>query len=433
MEPASGLDRFRPASRYSVTEAEPDTMVTMSNPSRSFDRLETVLAAALVTAAGGIYLNTLPLIVGAVADQFHWDETQLGLYAASGLMGTTLATLTAPFWIRRWRWRMTIRIASVSGMLGWILISQLQTFVPIVLCAFVVGALISVAYAPAFACVSDASDPNRSIGIMIVAQVLVAAAFSMALPLVVSRFALEGVFLALAFASAAPIGLSHFLPDQGRIRIAESKSMENSAGARSRLSGMTFALVGMLLFYTALIGVWGFLELIGNEAQVADEDVALAVAVALVVGLIGAIAAVAMSGRIPQFIAILLGGAGLISSLILLEQAEGFALYLLAAIGMNASWNFSMSYQIGLIAMLDSTGRFTVLVTAMQSIGGFVGPLLAGLVATQRDYGSVMMMGIAATIFSLAAYAMAARFRAKADREDENSKLGEAALEQLTT
>ena len=152
-------------------------------------------------------------------------------------------------------------------------------------------------------------------------------------------------------------------------------------------------------------------ELIGNAGGVADDDVALAITAALLVGGMGALAAAFLGQRVSQRAAIGLGSLGLVLAFYGLHAGSGYAAYLVSAIAMNAAWNFALSYQMGLIAVLDVTGRFTVLVTAVQGVGGVLGPALAGVLAADGSYVRVLAMGALATAVSLVLFLLAARAR----------------------
>jgi hypothetical protein len=173
--------------------------------------------------------------------------------------------------------------------------------------------------------------------------------------------------------AATPLLLVHWIPDRGRTGDGEAKD----AGVSGAGVGVLLGLAGVFVFYVACVGVWSFLELIGNAAAVADDDVVLAITLALLVGGLGALAAAVLGQRIPQRVAIGIGAIGLVIAFLGLHAGEGYAGYLISTIGMNAAWNFSVSYQMGLVAVLDTTGRFTVLVTAVQGLGGVLGPALA--------------------------------------------------------
>jgi predicted MFS family arabinose efflux permease len=371
------------------------------------DRPATIAAAALVTGVGALFFNLMPLLVGAVADERGYSEAQLGVFAAAGLAGATLATATAPLWVRRLPWRRTIRFASAVAAGGYVAAAVVASYAAFIACMVGVGVAVAVAYAPALACLADTRDPDRSFGVLVSFQVMLGAVCALAVPGIEVRFGLAGVLGMLGACAGSPVLLARWIPDRGRAH----ESHATGGGVQRVGAGVLLGLAGMLVFYVAVVGVWSFLELIGNAGGVADDDVALAITAALLVGGMGALAAAFLGQRVSQRAAIGLGSLGLVLAFYGLHAGSGYAAYLVSAIAMNAAWNFALSYQMGLIAVLDVTGRFTVLVTAVQGVGGVLGPALAGVLAADGSYVRVLAMGALATAVSLVLFLLAARAR----------------------
>jgi predicted MFS family arabinose efflux permease len=373
----------------------------------SVDRSATIAAAALVTSVGALFFNLMPLLVGALADERGYGEAQLGVFAAAGLAGVTLATATTPFWVRRVRWRRTIRVASGVAAAGYALAAVVATHAALVACMVGVGVAVAVAYAPALACIADTRDPDRSFGVTVFLQVTLGAVCAMAVSGIEAAWGVAGILRSLGAMTLSSLLLAHWIPDRGRAHEADT----GASGTRRSSIGVLLGLLGILVFYLAVVGVWGFLELIGNAAGVADDHVVVAITLALLVGGLGALTAAVLSQRISQPVGIAIGSIALVLSFLALHVGEGYAAYLASTIGMNAAWNFGVSYQMALVAVLDVTGRFTVLVTAATGVGGMLGPALAGLLASEGSYGPVLAMGACATAVSLALFLLAARAR----------------------
>jgi predicted MFS family arabinose efflux permease len=371
------------------------------------DRPATIVAAALVTSVGALFFNLMPLLVGALADERGSGEEQLGLFAAAGLAGATLATATAPLWVRRVRWRRTIRVASGVAGLGYVLAAVAATHAALVACMVGVGVAVAVAYAPALACIADTRETDRAFGVTVLCQVTLGAVCAMAVPGIEARWGVAGILQSLGALAAAPILLARWIPDRGRT----ADTGAGDPGIRRSGLGVWLGLAGTLTFYIACVGVWGFLELIGNAAGVADGEISVAITLALLVGGLGALAAAIVGQRISQPVGIAIGAIGLALSFLALHVGEGHAAYVASTIAMNAAWNFGISYQMALIALLDFTGRFTVLVTAAQGVGGVLGPAFAGVLASEGSYGRVLAMGALAAAVSFALFQLAARGR----------------------
>jgi predicted MFS family arabinose efflux permease len=361
--------------------------VTAATPSM-VDRPSAIAAAALVTSLGALFFNLMPLVLGAVEDQWGWDRTRLGVFASAGLFGTMLATFTAPFWVRRVPWRRTIRVFAALCAAGYALAATLSSYFPLVIAMAMVGVAMAIAYAPAFASLTDTRDPSRAFGIMVFLQVACAALCALAIPGLEARFGVAGILCMLGALTLGAALLARWIPDAGRAREAPVVA----AGAPPPRLGVVLALLGVFAFNVATVGVWGFLELIGNAGGIRDEEVAIAITVALMVGGLGALATASIGDRLTPRSGITIGLVGFLLSLLALHGVEGFAPFLAATVVLNASWNFSISYQMGLVSMLDADGRFAVLATAMVGLGSVIGPALGGWLATGSGFAAVLVM-----------------------------------------
>ena len=60
-----------------------------------------------------------------------------------------------------------------------------------------------------------------------------------------------------------------------------------------------------------------------------------------------------------------------------------------------------VSYQMGIVAMMDIKGKFLVLMTAAQGLGGAIGPGIAGSLITEGgDYSGINSMATLCCVIS---------------------------------
>lgn len=112
-----------------------------------------------------------------------------------------------------------------------------------------------------------------------------------------------------------------------------------------------------------------------------------------------------------------------------LLRTGSFGPYFAAVCVFQIGWNFGVAYQLGLIATLDLSGRFTVLVTAFAATGAVLGPALGGVLAAGTEgYTGPIVLGVAATGASLLIYLWCAAQRRRV--LDANARVEE--LEELT-
>jgi hypothetical protein len=77
--------------------------ITKTNP---IDKTSVYLCAGLVSGAGALLLNVLPVLFGAFAERFGLGEHQLGNLAMAMNLGFGAFGLASLLWIHRLSWRV---------------------------------------------------------------------------------------------------------------------------------------------------------------------------------------------------------------------------------------------------------------------------------------------------------------------------------------
>ena len=76
-----------------------------------------ILAASIASTIGGLPSNSLPVMLGSLADSFDLDSRSVGNIGSICFAGYLVGTLGSPFWINRLNWR-TLTVASTLGTAG---------------------------------------------------------------------------------------------------------------------------------------------------------------------------------------------------------------------------------------------------------------------------------------------------------------------------
>ena len=85
-----------------------------------------------------------------------------------------------------------------------------------------------------------------------------------------------------------------------------------------------------------------------------------------------------MGRRVNISTALWLSGGGFLIFIYLMLAVPGATSFTIALVIFNVAWNFSLPYQMDLITQADTHGRYIVLVPAAQTVGGAIGPAIAG-------------------------------------------------------
>lgn len=95
----------------------------------------------------------------------------------------------------------------------------------------------------------------------------------------------------------------------------------------------------------------------------------------------------------------MISSLGYMAFLVLMSQERSFPGFLLALCLFNVGWNFSLPFLMTVTANADPSGRFLALLPAAQTLGGALGPMLAGtLLVSSGEAGVHAQLAVAALV-----------------------------------
>ncbi len=367
-----------------------------------------MLSASLASTIGGLPFNSLPVMLGSMADSFGLQARSVGLMGSTCFAGYLAGTLGAPLWMNRLNWRLLTLISAVGTAGSFGLSARIDN--PTLL--YAVWALIGF-FASTMTCLgmrilSDLPNKVRAFGVRQGVELSVTAAVLFALPpLVISHFKYPGAAIALA-GVVAVLGLSAlWLP-----RSALSDVDVPVAATLSSIPACAwFALLLFFLYLAGNIGLWAFLERLGSGLKVAPAGMGIVFAVLKLLGGVAAFAVAAVGDRIGQQRAawLVLGAIGI--GLLMLGSAGGFPAFALGAWVWEFAFTCGCVFQTAAIARADASGRAIVLTPAVFACASMVGPALAGFLVVDGNFSSLLGLAAASALIYPAALLIGARLR----------------------
>lgn len=365
----------------------------MNNSSNHPVYLATLIWLALVAALVG---NIQPMFLGSLAETFQLQARELGLIGGAELAGSCLASLTAPLWFSRVRLRWLAAIAMVVGVVGNLATAFVEGFSALLIMRFTIGLLASgVLYAIALGLVGRTPHPDRLIAIAIVCQVLSLSVGLAVVPRIQQLWQFWGVGVALATMFASCLLLLRWLPP--------TLACDADAAPRARRVQWLPAglMLGLILFSCAVGGLWAFLERIGSALGFASADIGAALALSGLLGGGGALVAAVIDTRLGRVMPIVFAVSLAMVACLVFIFSEGWRPYVIAAAAFNFSWNLTLPYLMGAIAVADTRSQFMVLVPAAQTGGYAAGAALTGTVVAAFDLGAVAWQALLFFVLSL--------------------------------
>ncbi|AZE89240.1 MFS transporter [Pseudomonas orientalis] len=366
---------------------------------RSLATSQLALLAAIVLFAAitPTILMTAPAVAAQLATQWQLSPSQIGDLFSTELGAMSLATLPALWWLKRVDWRRAALAAGVVFIAANLLSMLAHDY----------GVLLALRFCSALAggslmiiCLSSAAstpNPGRVYGLWVMGQLVVGAIGLSILPRLFEHYGLSACYLILAVLMCAFLPLARYFP-QG------SPPSETTAEHVALASKWKAALgiLGILSFYISLSGVWTFIGSIGTAAGICAQSSGEVLALATVIGIVGAGCASLIGDRLPRLLLLLLGYALMAGSVLLLRNQPDLQRFAVAALLFKFTWTFILPLILACLADLDRSGK--LMNTSNLVIGGglAIGPTVAGrLIEASGGFQSLLVGSACITLLSL--------------------------------
>lgn len=369
----------------------------MRAPPKSPKVVVLMLAASLASTIGGLPFNTLPVLLGSLADSFHLPPEQVGLLGSICFGGYLLGTLGAPIWMNRLNWRWLTVIGALCTALCFALSALVQALPLLYVSWACTGFFASTMTCLGMRVLSDLPNKERAFGVRQGVELSVTAAVLFALPpLVIARFHYAGAAWALA-ALVLVLGLSAFWVPSGAQAAAHSRSDASANPPQRMPAAAWWALAVLWLFLAGNIGLWAFLERIGVQLSVSATDMGIVFAVLKLLGSVAAFCIATVGARWSLARGLCTALLGLVAGLGMLASASGFGLYAAGAWLWEFAFTCGCVLQTANIARTDPSGRAIVLVPGAFALASMVGPGVAGKLMGAQGVEPVLWFALASS------------------------------------
>jgi predicted MFS family arabinose efflux permease len=332
-----------------------------------------MLAASVASTIGGLPFNSLPVMLGSLADSFKLEAQAVGLIGSICFAGYLVGTLGAPLWINRLNWRLLTLVSAVGTAASFAASAMVRDLLQLQVVWALIGFFASTMTCLGMRILSDLPNKVRAYGVRQGVELSVTALVLFALPpLVIATFKYPGAAWALA-GVVAVLGLSAWWVP------AHSLAAADSAPRGGPISAAAWVALAVFFVYLAgNIGLWAFLERVGASRHIAPAQMGLVFAVLKLLGGVAAFSMGALGERLPMARAHALALAVLAVGLLMLGAGSGFGAYALGAWVWEFAFTCGCILQTAHIARCDPGGRAIVLVPAAFALGSMVGPAVAG-------------------------------------------------------
>lgn len=355
------------------------------------------LAAILISICTTMYFINMPLMLGLAINDLSLTQSSVWLLGGVFLGGAVLASILSIFFIRIANWPRLIVISGLMSLLAFLLPVFITGLTVLLSSLAVAGFFAGISYAVVIACLGDTANPTRNYALVLTAQTAMVVLSSYFLPqLFMRETTFKEVLIVVAGLSFISIFLSRIIPRNGR-RI----SLKSTITAQSPLI-IFIALFALLLIFVGGNVVRNTIEPIASRFDFSvTSGGGMMMILVLSSGLGSLIAAlICTRSSYAQPIAIALGIAVIILVMGLFGVLPDRGLILGFCL-VGGAWNFASAYGMGLIARLDSGGRYTPLIATVQMIGSVAGITIVGTLAVGGNYVLPYMLTCIAWVLAL--------------------------------
>ncbi|MDC1347224.1 MFS transporter [Glaciecola sp.] len=363
-----------------------------------------ILAASFASTIGGLPFNSLPILLGSLADTFGFELQTVGLLGSICFAGYLIGTLSSVMIINRFCLRKLTIVCAVSSIILLIASSLSDAILQMPLWGGI-GFFAALMTCLGLRIIGQMANKERALGVRQGIELGVTALVLFVLPAyVISQYAYAGAAVSLSLIIAF-LSLSVFwLPKDTHL-----ESKDNSIKAQLNIpTGAWLALLVFLVFATGNIALWAFLERMGNAIALSPSEMGTVFAVLKLLG--GAAAfSVALVGarlglRLPYIIVLVVLAIGLyLIWLSFNSTTNQFMLFAIGAWIWEVAFTWGCVFQTAAVARLDVKGRAIMLIPAAFGLSAMIGPALGGWLAV-LGYHQILVLAFVASVVAVGCF-----------------------------
>ena len=325
-----------------------------------------VTAAILLSCAGIFMVFGMPFFVGGLISELGFTQAQANLISSAEIAGMALSSLLGAAWIGRLNWRHVALFALFAVLAGNLLSFYVENFQVLVATRFITGLVgHGTAFALGVAAIGNTSQPDRNFGFTIASQVAMGALTALIVPKIIAIYGIAGMYAPAAILAVVAMA---FIP-----RLATSGRAQTSDSNQSKRTGiLILPLLGLLVMIIWQMGVGPFFNNLvpyGISIELDPSDIGTALFLSTGLSIIGPLTASALANKINRNVPVCIA---LTVQLLIILSFQGDITWIgftVRAILFQTAWNFTGPFLMGMIANLDESGRYSVLIPASQ-LGG---------------------------------------------------------------
>ena len=330
------------------------------------DKNSEVIAAILVGCAGVFMVFGMPFFVGGIISELGFSQSQDNLISSAEIAGMSLSSLMGIFWISRFRWQRIAYFGLGVIIIGNLISSMIIDFQTLVIIRFLTGLLChGVGFALGVAAIGRTNNPDKNFAYSVASQVIMGSITALVVPITIAKYGIAGMCVPAMIIALLTLLFVSKLSDPAKNNVQESS-------AATPKGILILPLIGLFIMVIWQMGVGPFFNNLvpyGISIELDPSDIGTALFLSTVLSIIGPLSASALANKINRNIPVCIA---LTVQLLIILSFQGDITWIgftIRAILFQTAWNFSGPFLMGMIASVDESGRYSVLIPASQ-LGG---------------------------------------------------------------
>ena len=330
------------------------------------DKNSEVIAAILIGCAGVFMVFGMPFFVGGIISELGFSQSQANLISSAEIAGMSLSSLMGIFWISRFRWQRIAYFGLGVIIIGNLISSMIIDFQTLVIIRFLTGLLgHGVGFALGVAAIGRTNNPDKNFAYSVASQVIMGSITALVVPITIAKYGIAGMCVPAMIIALLTLLFVSKLRDPAKNNVQESS-------AATPKGILMLPLIGLFIMVIWQMGVGPFFNNLvpfGLSINLKGDEIGTALFLSTGFSIIGPLAASALASKINRSVAI---SSALILQIIIVLSFQGdmdWYGFTIRAILFQTSWNFAGPFLMGMVANVDKTGQYSVLIPASQ-LGG---------------------------------------------------------------
>lgn len=370
----------------------PDITVTNSSDRRL------VLAIMVFSGIAPAVQIMAPGVALQLAREFDLSATRIGWLFAAELGAMTFATIPAFLWLKRVNWRSAALVAGIAFALLNIGSALLHDFAALIVARTLSGLAGGSIMVITLAAGAQTRNQGRTYGLWLTAQFVVGAAGLALLPFLFGRFGIAACYGMMALLMLLALPLTRHFPVGG----IEAQAVGGRGLSRTVRTRAAMSFAAIVTFYIGLSGVWSFIGFASEQKGMSQGAGSLLLAIATLIGIVGASLASVIGDRFVRSKPLLLGYALMAGSIVAFASPANLTVFLLATLTFKFTWTFTMPFILATLSALDEKGRLIAGSNLAVGFGLTAGPAVAGQIldANNGDFQTLLWIALTIVIVS---------------------------------